>query len=78
MPPGVPQREALAMRERMLREARALGGLSHQNVITVYDVVDAGGGEPMVVLEMVPSRNLATLISEQGGRGGEPDDGCGR
>jgi eukaryotic-like serine/threonine-protein kinase len=65
VPPGVPQREALAMRERMLREARALGGLSHPNVITVYDVVDVGG-EPMVVLEMVPSRNLATLISEQG------------
>jgi serine/threonine protein kinase len=65
VPPGIPQREAMAMRERMLREARALGGLSHPNVITVYDVVDAGG-EPMVVLEMVPSRNLATLISEQG------------
>jgi hypothetical protein len=65
VPPGVPHREAMAMRERMLREARALGGLSHPNVITVYDVVDAGGS-PMVVLEMVPSRNLATLISEQG------------
>ena len=25
VPPGVPQREAMAMRERMLREARALG-----------------------------------------------------
>ena len=58
VPPGVPQREAMAMRERMLREARALGGLSHPNVITVYDVVDVDG-EPMVVLEMVPSRNLA-------------------
>jgi serine/threonine protein kinase len=65
VPPGVPHREALAMRERMLREARALGGLSHPNVITVYDVVDVDG-EPLVVLEMVPSRNLATLISEQG------------
>ena len=65
VPPGVPHREALAMRERMLREARALGGLSHPNVITVYDVVDVDG-EPLVVLEMVPSRNLANLISEQG------------
>jgi len=29
LPPGVPEREAEAMREPMLREARALGGLSH-------------------------------------------------
>ena len=65
VPPGVPEREAMRMRERMLREARALGGLSHPNVITVYDVVD-DDGEPMVVLELVPSRNLATLIAEQG------------
>jgi hypothetical protein len=65
VPRGVPEREALGMRERMLREARALGGLSHPNVITVFDVVDVAG-EPLVVLEMVPSRNLATIISEQG------------
>src|SRR4029453_15816095 len=57
-PPGVPQREAMAMRERMLPEARALGGLSHPNVITVYDVVDAGG-EPMVVLGMGRSTHPA-------------------
>lgn len=63
VPHGFPSREALAMRERMLREARALGGLSHPNVITVFDVV-AEGGEPMVVLEMLPSRNLAALIAE--------------
>ncbi|WP_308259154.1 serine/threonine-protein kinase [Pseudonocardia sp. H11422] len=65
VPPGVPEQETLAMRERMLREARALGGLSHPNVITVYDVVDVGG-EPLVVLELLPSRNLATMIAEQG------------
>lgn len=65
VPPGVPGREALDMRERMLREARALGGLSHPNLITVFDVVDVDG-EPMVVLEMVPSRNLATMIVEHG------------
>ncbi|MFC5992775.1 protein kinase [Pseudonocardia hispaniensis] len=65
VPPGVPEHEAQAMRERMLREARALGGLSNPHVITVYDVVDVGG-EPLVVLELLPSRNLATMIAEQG------------
>ncbi len=48
-----------------MREARALGGLSHPNIITVFDVVDVDG-EPMVVMELVPSRNLATMIGEHG------------
>ncbi|MDN5932238.1 MAG: serine/threonine protein kinase, partial [Pseudonocardia sp.] len=65
VPLGVPDQEALDMRERILREARAVGGLSHPNVITVFDVVDAGG-EPVVVLELVPSRNLAEMISDHG------------
>jgi serine/threonine protein kinase len=39
VPPGVPAHEARDMRERIMREARALGGLSHPNIITVFDVV---------------------------------------
>lgn len=65
VPPGVPAQEAMDMRERIMREARALGGLSHPNVIMVFDVVDVDG-EPMVVMELVPSRNLAELIGEKG------------
>jgi serine/threonine protein kinase len=65
VPPGVPSHEAAEARERIMREARALGGLSHPNIITVFDVVDVDG-EPMVVMELVPSRNLATMISEHG------------
>ena len=65
IPPGVPAHEALDMRERIMREARALGGLSHPNVITVFDVV-VDDGAPVVVLEMVPSRDLATMIAEHG------------
>ena len=65
VPPGVPSHEAAEARERMMREARALGGLSHPNIITVFDVVDVNG-EPMVVMELVPSRNLAAMISEHG------------
>jgi hypothetical protein len=65
VPPGVPSHEAAEARERIMREARALGGLSHPNIITVFDVVDVDG-EPMVVMELVPSRNLATMIGENG------------
>jgi eukaryotic-like serine/threonine-protein kinase len=65
VPPGVPDHEARDLRERIMREARALGGLSHPNVITVFDVV-VDDGQPVVVLELVPSRNLATMIGENG------------
>lgn len=65
VPPGVPEQEARDLRERIMREARALGGLSHPNVITVFDVV-VDDGQPVVVLELVPSRNLATMIGESG------------
>jgi serine/threonine protein kinase len=65
VPPGLPAQEMAEARERIMREARALGGLSHPNIITVFDVVDVAG-EPMVVMELVPSRNLATLIGEHG------------
>ncbi len=65
IPPGVPSQEALDMRERIMREARALGGLSHPNIITVFDVVVVDDA-PVVVLEMVPSRDLATMIGENG------------
>ena len=43
VPPGVPEQEARDLRERIMREARALGGLSHPNVITVFDVVSTTG-----------------------------------
>jgi serine/threonine protein kinase len=65
VPPGIPSGEMAAMRERMMREARTLGGLSHPNVITLYDVVDVAG-DPYVVLELLPSRNLGEVIDEQG------------
>ncbi|MDQ4119056.1 MAG: serine/threonine protein kinase, partial [Actinomycetota bacterium] len=64
-PEGIPAGEELELRERMMREARALAGLSHPNVVTVFDVLDAEG-DPLVVMELVPSRNLATAITELG------------
>ncbi|WP_308300984.1 MULTISPECIES: serine/threonine-protein kinase [unclassified Crossiella] len=65
LPPGIPVPEADALRERTLREARAIAVLSHPNVITLYDVVRQDG-EPFVVMELLPSLSLAELVREQG------------
>jgi eukaryotic-like serine/threonine-protein kinase len=63
LPPGIPDAEADALRERTLREARAIAALSHPNVVTLYDVAweDAA---PFVVMELVASHSLAELLQE--------------
>ncbi|HEY0640044.1 MAG TPA: serine/threonine-protein kinase, partial [Pseudonocardiaceae bacterium] len=64
-PPGMPAAEANALRERTLREARAIAVLSHPNVVTLFDVVQQDG-EPYVVMELFPAISLAALVGEQG------------
>ncbi len=61
LPPGIPEAEADALRERSLREARAIAVLSHPNVVTLYDVAREGAA-PFVVMELVASRSLAELL----------------
>ncbi|MGW1680726.1 serine/threonine-protein kinase [Saccharopolyspora sp. NPDC002376] len=65
LPPGMPDEEAAEMRERALREARAIAVLSHPNVVTLYDVAREHG-EPFVVMELVPSQSLAAILGEHG------------
>ena len=69
LPPGIPDAEADALRERSLREARAIAALSHPNVVTLYDVAREGSA-PFVVMELVDSRSLAELMRD----GGLPDE----
>ncbi len=64
LPPGLPEAEASELRERALREARAIASLSHPNVVTLYDVARQEG-EPFVVMELVPAQSLAELLAEQ-------------
>ncbi|HEX2301091.1 MAG TPA: serine/threonine-protein kinase, partial [Pseudonocardiaceae bacterium] len=61
LPPGIPDAEADVLRERSLREARAIAVLSHPNVVTLYDVVREGGA-PFVVMELVASHSLAEML----------------
>ncbi|CRK59812.1 serine/threonine protein kinase [Alloactinosynnema sp. L-07] len=63
--PGIPQREADELRERTLREARAIAVVSHPNVITLHDVVREDG-EPFVVMEFLPATSLAQILRANG------------
>ncbi|HEY0449894.1 serine/threonine-protein kinase [Actinophytocola sp.] len=65
VPPGLPDAEADELRERTLREARAIAALSHPNVITLHDVARENG-EPFVVTEYMPAHSLAELLRALG------------
>jgi eukaryotic-like serine/threonine-protein kinase len=65
LPPGIPDAEADELRERTLREARAIAALSHPNVVTLHDVARENG-EPFVVMEYMPAHSLAELLRTLG------------
>ncbi|MGW0145398.1 serine/threonine-protein kinase [Streptomyces sp. NPDC003333] len=54
---------ARMLRERVLREARALARLDHPNVVTIHHVVDGGEGTyPWLVMELVTGGSLADRL----------------
>ena len=50
---------------RALREARNSAALNHRNVVSIYDAVE-DGDQNWLVMEYVPSRNLSEIIAEEG------------
>ncbi|AVH58894.1 MULTISPECIES: serine/threonine-protein kinase [Streptomyces] len=54
-----------AVRERVLREARALARLSHPHVVTVHHIVDADP-HPWIVMELVPGTSLQQRLDAEG------------
>jgi serine/threonine protein kinase len=63
--PGLSQAQAEEARRRCMREGRIAARLSHPNAITVYDVAEHDG-DPWLIMEYLPSKSLATVLSEQG------------
>ncbi len=51
--------------ERFSREAKALAGLNHPNIVTVYSVEEAGD-QRLLVMELIEGQTLAELIPESG------------
>lgn len=64
-PPGLRDDERREMRERSMREARAVARLGHPNVVRVFDVLNSGG-DPWIVMELVPSRSLQQVLEAEG------------
>src|SRR3954468_22787866 len=64
-PPGLTQGERQEMRERSLREARAIARLNNINVVRVFDVLRTDA-DPWIVMEYVPSRSLQDALAAEG------------
>lgn len=56
--------ERARLRERFLREAQSAGGLSHPNIVTIYDVGEQDG-LAYIAMEFVDGPTLAELIRSQ-------------
>ncbi|PZS21791.1 MAG: serine/threonine protein kinase [Pseudonocardiales bacterium] len=63
--PNLSPRATDEARARALREARIAARLHHPNAIVIYDVAEHEG-EPCLVMEYLPSRSLAAVLSESG------------
>jgi serine/threonine-protein kinase len=51
---------------RFKQEARSAGGLSHPNIVSVYDYgTDGTDGEQYIVMELVEGRDLATILRDR-------------
>jgi serine/threonine protein kinase len=64
-PVGISAEESDQQRQRALREGRIAARLSHPHAISVYDVA-LESGQPWLVMEYLPSRSLAAVLTQDG------------
>lgn len=53
-------------RARMLREARAAAAIRHNNVVTLFDIVENDVGGDSLVMELVEGRTLSDVLRKDG------------
>jgi serine/threonine protein kinase len=66
IPPGMAPADADELRERTLREARAVAALSNPHIVTVYDILAGPNSDPVIVMELLEGRSLARTLSAIG------------
>jgi serine/threonine protein kinase len=54
-----------AARERFLREARAVAGLQHQNIVRIIDTGERGDGAPYLVMEYLFGESLGDCLRRE-------------
>jgi eukaryotic-like serine/threonine-protein kinase len=64
-PPTMPEEDRRPAEARVMREARAAARLNHPSAVTLYDVVQDGGGT-FIVMELVKAPTLADLVRREG------------
>lgn len=52
--------------KRFQAEAEAAASISHNNVVSIYDVGFLDGGQPFIVMQMVPGSTLKGLLETKG------------
>jgi eukaryotic-like serine/threonine-protein kinase len=65
-PPGLSADERAEVRERAMREARAVARLNHPGIVRIHDVVSSGDGDPWIVMEYLPGGSLHDLLNREG------------
>ncbi|SNY60908.1 protein kinase domain-containing protein [Paractinoplanes atraurantiacus] len=64
-PDGVSAAELGDLRERAIREARAIARIDHPHVVRIFDVVEHEGS-PWIVMELIRARSLFDVVNEDG------------
>jgi tRNA A-37 threonylcarbamoyl transferase component Bud32 len=65
LPSTIPKVEREALRERVMREARAAAKLSHPAAVTVFDVLEEDDNI-FIAMELVESPTLSRIVEEEG------------
>ncbi|MEV6842387.1 serine/threonine-protein kinase, partial [Actinoplanes sp. NPDC051411] len=64
-PHGVSSSDLGDLRERAIREARAIARIDHPNVVRIFDVISPNG-IPWIIMELVRSRSLLKVVNDEG------------